>query len=62
MVFWDLREAFVEDLYKVSPSDNRMDAVVGLLDPVLGEMCEAIDEVLRDRVVLGLLQASLVQN
>lgn len=59
VVFWDLREPFLEGLYKGGVPAARMDQVVGLLDPVLGELCELIAEPLRDRVVLSLLQASL---
>lgn len=59
VVFWDLREPFLEGLYKGNVAAARMDQVVGLLDPVLGELCELIAEPLRDRVVLSLLQASL---
>jgi hypothetical protein len=59
LIFWDMRTTFIDGLYSVSVSQARMDKVVSALDPVLGELCEVIVEPLRDRIVLGLLQASL---
>lgn len=59
VVFWDLREPFIDGLYKGGVAEARIDQVVGSLDLVLGQICEVIVEPLRDRVVLGLLQASL---
>eukprot|EP00271_Cylindrocystis_brebissonii_P014575 TRINITY_DN35957_c0_g1_i1.p1 TRINITY_DN35957_c0_g1~~TRINITY_DN35957_c0_g1_i1.p1 ORF type:complete len:675 (-),score=124.68 TRINITY_DN35957_c0_g1_i1:592-2391(-) len=59
VIFWDMREPFLEELYRVSVSAARIEHVVGLLDPVLAELCEVITDSLRDRVVLALLQASL---
>lgn len=34
MVFWDLREPFLEDLYKISVKDARIGNLIELLDPV----------------------------
>lgn len=34
MVFWDMREIFIDGLYKVSVSQARMQMVVDGLDPV----------------------------
>lgn len=59
VIFWDLREPFLDGLYKGGVSEARMDRVVSSLDSVLGQICEVVVESLRDRVVLGLLQASL---
>lgn len=59
LIFWDMREIFIDGLYKVTVSQARMQNVVAGLDPVLGELCDVIVEPLRDRVVLGLLQAAL---
>lgn len=59
VIFWDLREPFVEGLYKGGVSEAGITQVTGSLDLVLGQICEMIVEPLRDRVVLGLLQASL---
>eukprot|EP00850_Spirogloea_muscicola_P012569 SM000082S22811 [mRNA] locus=s82:26155:33864:- [translate_table: standard] len=59
VVFWDMRTVFLDNLYQVSVAQNRMEKVVTELDPVLGQLCEVIAEALRDRVVLGLLQATL---
>ncbi|KAH7421986.1 hypothetical protein KP509_13G084700 [Ceratopteris richardii] len=59
VIFWDLREPFIEGLYKGGISESGINHVTGSLDSVLGQICEIIVEPLRDRVVLGLLQASL---
>ncbi|BBN07882.1 hypothetical protein MPTK1_4g07000 [Marchantia polymorpha subsp. ruderalis] len=59
IVFWDLREVLIDGLYKGSVSQSRMEKVISVLDPVLGQLCDTIDPALRDRIVLGLLQASL---
>ncbi|KAJ3681258.1 hypothetical protein LUZ60_015747 [Juncus effusus] len=59
IIFWDLREPFIENLYKHSASQARLDTVTEALDAVLNQLCDVILESLRDRVVTGLLQASL---
>lgn len=59
IIFWDSRDAIIEGLYKISVSQARMEKVTNVLDPVLGQLCEMIEDPLRDRVVLGLLQAAL---
>lgn len=59
IIFWDLREAFIENLYKPTAAQSRMDRLIDDLDLVLNELCNIIVESLRDRVVTGLLQASL---
>eukprot|EP00897_Mesotaenium_endlicherianum_P006868 jgi/Mesen1/6209/ME000320S05407 len=59
VVFWDMRDVFLAGLYRVNVVSSRIDKIVLELDPVLGELCEVIAEPLRDRVVLGLLQACL---
>ncbi|CAL5330571.1 unnamed protein product [Camellia sinensis] len=59
IVFWDLREAFIDNLYKPSVSQSRMEALIEPLDVALNQLCDIIMEPLRDRVVTGLLQASL---
>ncbi|KAJ7207695.1 hypothetical protein O6H91_Y482800 [Diphasiastrum complanatum] len=59
VIFWDMRELYIDGLYKGGVSQSRMEKVVNGLDPVLGQLCEVINEPLRDRVVLGLLQASM---
>ncbi|KAI4370470.1 hypothetical protein MLD38_018823 [Melastoma candidum] len=59
IVFWDLREPFIENLYKPSVSQSRLEALVEPLDTELNQLCQIIVEPLRDRVVTGLLQASL---
>ncbi|XP_075094509.1 protein unc-13 homolog isoform X2 [Nicotiana tabacum] len=59
IIFWDLREPFIENLYKPSVSQSRLESVMDPLDMVLNQLCDVIMEPLRDRVVTGLLQASL---
>ncbi|XP_008791229.2 protein unc-13 homolog [Phoenix dactylifera] len=59
IIFWDLREPFIENLYKHTVSQSRLDALIDALDVVLNELCDIIVEPLRDRIVTGLLQASL---
>lgn len=59
IIFWDMRESFIDGLYKNSVSQARMDMVLQGLDSVLVELCDVIVDPLRDRVVIGLLQASL---
>lgn len=59
VIFWDLREPFIDGLYKGGVSEAGISEVTESLDSVLGSICEMIVEPLRDRVVLGLLQASL---
>ncbi|KAH9315987.1 hypothetical protein KI387_024614, partial [Taxus chinensis] len=57
--FWDMKESFIDGLYKDSVSQARMETVVHSLDSVLVQLCDVIVDPLRDRVVIGLLQASL---
>ncbi|KAG4148415.1 hypothetical protein ERO13_D05G284200v2 [Gossypium hirsutum] len=59
IIFWDLREPFIENLYKPSVSQSRLEAVIEPLDVELNQLCDIIVEPLRDRVVTSLLQASL---
>lgn len=59
IVFCDLREPFIENLYKPSVPQSRLESVMEPLDMVLNQLCDVIMEPLRDRVVTGLLQASL---
>ncbi|KAL0380058.1 UNVERIFIED_CONTAM: protein unc-13 [Sesamum angustifolium] len=58
-IFWDLREPFINGLYKPSVAQSRLETLVEPLDLVLNQLCDIIVEPLRDRVVTGLLQASL---
>ncbi|GER28524.1 hypothetical protein STAS_04327 [Striga asiatica] len=58
-IFWDLREPFIDGLYKPSVPQSRFETLVDPLDMVLNQLCDIIVEPLRDRVVTGLLQASL---
>ncbi|KAH9686342.1 protein unc-13-like [Citrus sinensis] len=59
IIFWDLREPFIDNLYKPSVSKSRLESLIEPLDVELSKLCDVIVEPLRDRVVTGLLQASL---
>ncbi|KAL5205382.1 hypothetical protein ABZP36_033591 [Zizania latifolia] len=59
VIFWDLQQPFIDNLYKNSVSQAGLDTIMELLDLVLNQLCDVIVEQLRDRVVTGLLQASL---
>ncbi|XP_068662392.1 protein unc-13 homolog isoform X2 [Aristolochia californica] len=59
IIFWDLREQFIDNLYKPSVSQSRLEMLVDALDMELNQLCDVIVMPLRDRVVTGLLQASL---
>ncbi|KAK3132926.1 hypothetical protein QOZ80_6AG0529650 [Eleusine coracana subsp. coracana] len=59
VIFWDLQQPFIDNLYKNSVSQARLDTIMEVLDLVLNQLCDVIVEQLRDRVVTGLLQASL---
>ncbi|KAM0900821.1 hypothetical protein ACQ4PT_020391 [Festuca glaucescens] len=59
VIFWDLQQPFIDNLYKNSVPQARLDTIVEVLDLVLNQLCDVIVEQLRDRVVTGLLQASL---
>lgn len=59
IIFWDLREPFIDNLYKHSVSQSRLESLIEALDVVLNQLCDVIVEPLRDRIVTGLLQASL---
>ncbi|KAH7278739.1 hypothetical protein KP509_38G054500 [Ceratopteris richardii] len=58
VVFWDLRDLFIDGLYKGGVSESEISNVITSLDSVLGQICETIVEPLRNQVVLGLLRAS----
>lgn len=59
VIFWDLREPFIDNLYKHSVSQTRLESLIEALDVVLNQLCDVIVEPLRDRIVTGLLQASI---
>ncbi|KAF6140425.1 hypothetical protein GIB67_030506 [Kingdonia uniflora] len=60
IIFWDLREPFIDSLYKPSVSQARLETIlIDPLDTVLNQLCDVIVEALRDRIVTSLLQASL---
>ncbi|KAJ9190542.1 hypothetical protein P3X46_001729 [Hevea brasiliensis] len=59
IIFWDLREPFIENLYRPSVSQSRLEALIEPIDTELNQLCDIIVEPLRDRIVTSLLQASL---
>ncbi|WCJ39153.1 hypothetical protein M5689_020165 [Euphorbia peplus] len=59
IVFCDLRDPFIENLYKPTVSQSRLEVLIDPLDTELSQLCNIIVEPLRDRVVTSLLQASL---
>ncbi|KAB5573016.1 hypothetical protein DKX38_000210 [Salix brachista] len=59
IIFYDLKERFIENLYKPAVPQSRLEAIIERLDIELNELCGIIVEPLRDRIVTSLLQASL---
>ncbi|KAJ6392915.1 hypothetical protein OIU77_022401 [Salix suchowensis] len=59
IIFYDLKEPFIENLYKPAVPQSRLDAIIEPLDIELNELCGIIVEPLRDRIVTSLLHASL---
>ncbi|GMY22793.1 protein unc-13 homolog isoform X1 [Fagus crenata] len=59
IIFWDLKDRFIDNLYKPSVSLSRFEALIEALDVELSQLCDIIVEALRDRIVTSLLQASL---
>ncbi|KAL5720155.1 Protein unc-13 [Ranunculus cassubicifolius] len=59
VIFWDMRESFIENLYKPNVSQSRLEVLIEPLDLVLNQLCDIIVDPLRDHIVTGLLQASM---
>ncbi|XP_034921194.1 protein unc-13 homolog [Populus alba] len=59
IIFYDLKEPFIENLYKPAVPQCRLEAIIEPLDIELNELCGIIVEPLRDHIVTSLLQASL---
>ncbi|CAK7336489.1 unnamed protein product [Dovyalis caffra] len=59
IIFCDLKEPFIENLYKPIVAQSRLEAIIEPLDMELNELCGVIVEPLRDRIVTSLLHASL---
>ncbi|KAG5227730.1 protein unc [Salix suchowensis] len=59
IIFYDLKEPFIENLYKPAVPQSRLEAIIEPLDIELNELCGIIVEPLRDRIVTSLLHASL---
>ncbi|KAL4203380.1 hypothetical protein AMTRI_Chr01g103720 [Amborella trichopoda] len=59
IIFWDLREQFIDGLYKPCVSQSRLEMLIEPLDTELAQLCDVIVDPLRDHIVIALLQASL---
>ncbi|KAJ7545205.1 hypothetical protein O6H91_09G110600 [Diphasiastrum complanatum] len=59
IIYWDMRDSYINGLYKGGILKSRIDIVVSGLDIVLGQICDIIKEPLRDLLVRHLLQASM---
>lgn len=59
VVFWDLRDSFLFRLYCGNVEDARLDSILPHVDTVLDQICDLIDDALRDLVVLSICQAAL---
>lgn len=59
IIFWDLRGPIIDNLYKPNVSESRLEVLMDAFDEVLNVLCGVIVEPLRDRIVTGLLQASV---
>lgn len=59
IVFWDMRDSFISQLYFGGVEGNRLDAVLPLFDRVLNDVCSVIDDTIRDLVVSSIWKASL---
>ncbi|GMH09418.1 hypothetical protein Nepgr_011259 [Nepenthes gracilis] len=59
VVFWDLRESFIFYLYRVTVEGARMDSVLQHVDVVLKQICDLVDDIVRDPVVLSIFHMSL---
>ncbi|KAL8158855.1 hypothetical protein V2J09_000392 [Rumex salicifolius] len=59
IVFIDLGEPFIDNLYRPSVSQSRLEILVDPLDTALNQLCGVIVEQLRDRIVTSLLQSCL---
>ncbi|RVX09140.1 hypothetical protein CK203_013912 [Vitis vinifera] len=59
VVFWDLRDSFLFRLYRGNVEDARLDSILPHVDTVLDQICDLIDDALRDLVVLSICKAAL---
>ncbi|KAL1834842.1 hypothetical protein ACET3Z_004493 [Daucus carota] len=59
VVFWDMRDTFLFRLYRGSVGSARFDNILPNFDTVLNNICDYVDDVLRDLVVASICKASL---
>ncbi|CAN6484914.1 unnamed protein product [Victoria cruziana] len=59
VVFWDLREPFLFNLYRGNVENARVEAVLERLDSVLDNVCDLISDPLRDVIVHYIFHSSL---
>ncbi|XP_076897631.1 protein unc-13 homolog isoform X1 [Bidens hawaiensis] len=59
VVFWDLRDSFLFRLYHGSVEGARLENLLPKLDSVLNQVCDLIEDTLRDRVVASICRAAL---
>ncbi|XVF51538.1 hypothetical protein PTKIN_Ptkin04bG0192800 [Pterospermum kingtungense] len=59
VVFWDLRDAFLFNLYRDNVESARLENFLPDFDTVLDNVCGLIDDAVRDVVVLSVYRASL---
>ncbi|XP_016460654.2 protein unc-13 homolog isoform X1 [Nicotiana tabacum] len=59
VMFWDLREPFIFNLYHGGVEGARLETMLPQFDRVLNNVCALIDDTLRDIVVKSIFKASL---
>lgn len=59
IVFWDMRDSFLFNLYRCGVEGNRLDGLLPQFDSALNNVCRLIDETIRDLVVSSIYKASL---
>ncbi|KAL3331290.1 hypothetical protein AABB24_034886 [Solanum stoloniferum] len=59
VVFWDMREPFIFNLYHGDVEGARLETILPQFDRVLNNVCALIDDTLRDIVVKSIFKASL---
>ncbi|XP_057510564.1 protein unc-13 homolog isoform X2 [Actinidia eriantha] len=59
IVFWDLRDSFLFNLYHGTVEGARLDIIVPYFDTALNHICGLIDDNLRDLVVSSICKASM---
>ncbi|XP_073055673.1 protein unc-13 homolog isoform X1 [Primulina eburnea] len=59
IVFWDMRDSFLFNLYHGGVEGNRLDDLLPQFDSALNNVCRLIDETIRDLVVSSIYKASL---